>query len=527
MEIQKKVLVLGEAGVGKTTLIAHLCGANTDELVTPGVRIMPAEVSLNDGFDISTSGGKPRKNSGSGEKENKLKLMVSDIPGEMGLSPTQTSHFHGADGALLVFDMTSRESYEALNGYVDHLRRTAGNIPFVVVGNKADQELVVTYWETIKFAKQHGGGHAKVSAIDQDEAMEPFRILGKLMLQANLPADQQNQKDIEASFLSIPQASLESLMEMLQTMLSEENARYALLSFGHHWGQFKVDFSSMSSDLDTLEKVSMCLFRELGLSGLEFLKTEEEEIIIQVPDTSFGNKPFLEGFASGIVSGLLNKSFVTEGEVEGEHYKIHLEPGDLESLDFQLDLESDSDQSGKKTGDSQKYGMDFASTYLFPDVDNVRAFGIFTDQFKQGNPALCITRQFPKNVQKHYGLEESQIFWLTDGTSATTEVKVLDAKRLDFELSRTLHKFLDGNDQGVILLDGVEYLISHNGFDKVVKFLQVLRDKVVVRNGMLLCPVDPRSFEEIQFQKLKKAFNTVLDEVEVEAKKLFEFFGAR
>ncbi|ANF22746.1 DUF835 domain-containing protein [Thermococcus piezophilus] len=49
---------------------------------------------------------------------------------------------------------------------------------------------------------------------------------------------------------------------------------------------------------------------------------------------------------------------------------------------------------------------------------------------------------------------------------------------------------------GVIILDGIEYLTIYNGITAVVKFLAILRDMVVVRNGSLLVVVDEAAWEK-------------------------------
>lgn len=57
---------------------------------------------------------------------------------------------------------------------------------------------------------------------------------------------------------------------------------------------------------------------------------------------------------------------------------------------------------------------------------------------------------------------------------------------------------------GVIILDGIEYLTIYNGITAVVKFLAILRDMVVVRNGSLLVVVDEAAWEKKEYRTIRR-----------------------
>jgi hypothetical protein len=56
----------------------------------------------------------------------------------------------------------------------------------------------------------------------------------------------------------------------------------------------------------------------------------------------------------------------------------------------------------------------------------------------------------------------------------------------------------------VVILSGVEYLISQNGFQKVLKLLQHLNDKVAVTDSTLLVPISPLTVSEPELKMLEK-----------------------
>jgi hypothetical protein len=64
--------------------------------------------------------------------------------------------------------------------------------------------------------------------------------------------------------------------------------------------------------------------------------------------------------------------------------------------------------------------------------------------------------------------------------------------------------FIGKGGDTVILLEGVEYLILHNGFEDVLKVIQSLDDVVVQNKSRLIVPIDPSTITEQQFHLLSR-----------------------
>jgi hypothetical protein len=69
-------------------------------------------------------------------------------------------------------------------------------------------------------------------------------------------------------------------------------------------------------------------------------------------------------------------------------------------------------------------------------------------------------------------------------------------------LGATLGKFLSQTNGGLILLDGVEYLMTRNGYEAVLKLIHFLNDKVMTSDCMVLCSIDPLTMEDRQYRIL-------------------------
>jgi len=123
-QIKRKVLLIGDGAVGKTSLIRKFVTDRFDDkyITTIGTKITKKDMRFNlkDG-------------------EMVLTLMIWDILGQKGYTGIQASSYRGAEGAMIVCDLTRKETLASTVDYwIPELRKVAGEIPLVFVGNKCD-----------------------------------------------------------------------------------------------------------------------------------------------------------------------------------------------------------------------------------------------------------------------------------------------------------------------------------------------------------------------------------------------------
>ena len=70
-----------------------------------------------------------------------------------------------------------------------------------------------------------------------------------------------------------------------------------------------------------------------------------------------------------------------------------------------------------------------------------------------------------------------------------------------------------GLNKSIILIDGLEYLVSNNTFTAVLHLLQTLKDKISLGESMLIIPVNPKCFNEKEISMLRMEFETYVEEV--------------
>lgn len=113
-----KIIVAGEGAVGKTSLIRrYVYNDFIDTKMTIGVSFTSKEINIGN---------------------QAIKLSIWDFAGESNFRFVLERFCFGATGAILVFDLTRIGSFYTLPEWVELVRRGAGEIPIILVGNKSD-----------------------------------------------------------------------------------------------------------------------------------------------------------------------------------------------------------------------------------------------------------------------------------------------------------------------------------------------------------------------------------------------------
>jgi len=118
---------------------------------------------------------------------------------------------------------------------------------------------------------------------------------------------------------------------------------------------------------------------------------------------------------------------------------------------------------------------------------------------------ICVTRDYPEKVKQKYELADVPIIWLSN-VGKENAVRPKDMEKL----SLMLEQFISKNKDAVILLDGIEYLITNNNFITVLRFIQSLKDQIAINSAMLLIPINPSTMEPSQFNLIEREVDEVI-----------------
>ena len=162
-----KILIIGESGVGKSSLLLRF----TDDLFDPQ---LSATIGVDFKVKTITVEG------------NKTKLAIWDTAGQERFRTLTPSYYRGAQGAILVYDVSSRETFTKLDNWLSELE-TFANKPDIVkmlIGNKIDKSnREVTKEEGLKFARKHSMLFIEASAKTKEGVEIAFEELVEKILQ--------------------------------------------------------------------------------------------------------------------------------------------------------------------------------------------------------------------------------------------------------------------------------------------------------------------------------------------------------
>jgi len=143
-----KYIIVGDTAVGKSCMLLQFTDKRFQPIhdLTIGVEFGSRTVTI---------------------ENNPVKLQIWDTAGQEKFRSITRSYYRGTTGALLVYDITRRDTFEHLAEWLEDCRKYSNsNITIMLVGNKADLEekRVVSKEEGENFAKLHNLLFLEVSA---------------------------------------------------------------------------------------------------------------------------------------------------------------------------------------------------------------------------------------------------------------------------------------------------------------------------------------------------------------------------
>ncbi|CAG9799122.1 unnamed protein product [Chironomus riparius] len=160
LEIAIKVVIVGNGGVGKSSMIQRYCkGIYTkDYKKTIGVDFLERMIDI-DGEDV--------------------RIMLWDTAGQEEFDAITKAYYRGAQACVITFSTTDRNSFEAVKDWKKKVENECGEIPTVLVQNKIDliEQSIVTFEETELLAKNLGVRLFQTSVKEDLNVSNVFRFL--------------------------------------------------------------------------------------------------------------------------------------------------------------------------------------------------------------------------------------------------------------------------------------------------------------------------------------------------------------
>lgn len=161
-----KVVLLGEGSVGKTSIVLRYCKDQFNDQHVITIQASFLSKRLNIGSD-------------------RVNLAIWDTAGQERFHALGPIYYRDANGALLVYDITDKDSFLRVKHWVKELRRMLGKeIVLSIAGNKCDMDKsrVVSIAEAEEYAASVGAKHYSTSAKANQGIEEMFLDIAKRLL---------------------------------------------------------------------------------------------------------------------------------------------------------------------------------------------------------------------------------------------------------------------------------------------------------------------------------------------------------
>ncbi len=300
-------------------------------------------------------------------------------------------------------------------------------------------------------------------------------------------------------FFVMPGIALAHLREELEIVEGDQRARMMLYRYGQRCGKALVESFGLSCEtLADIRSVIEPVWMEAGLSRIRIDSLEGTEMIVNLEESVEAKEgktcDFARGYMSGIVSSLLRKRYeVDEVECSSHGYM---------SCVMQVYEVVDSLRPTKiaEAEALRKYNLQSGYSYIIKEEIPDQAYDIFMDASKNGTPCLCVTREYPEKVKDRWDLKGVPFLWLSMDQEKPYSRDPANIALLYSDVKT----FITENKGCMVLLSGLEYLISQNGFPKVLKLLQHINDKIAVTDSILIAPISPLTLPEADLKMLEK-----------------------
>jgi small GTP-binding protein len=135
--LTKKISLLGDPAVGKTSLIQRFVYDAFDDryLSTIGAKITKKTQTL-------TVEQNPKLT-----QDTNLTFLIWDIAGQKAFKSVHQAYYRGSEAALIVCDITRRETLDNILEWISELYKVVGNVPTLILINKYDLKDQVSFGE--------------------------------------------------------------------------------------------------------------------------------------------------------------------------------------------------------------------------------------------------------------------------------------------------------------------------------------------------------------------------------------------
>jgi archaellum biogenesis ATPase FlaH len=166
--------------------------------------------------------------------------------------------------------------------------------------------------------------------------------------------------------------------------------------------------------------------------------------------------------------------------------------------------------------EARKLKIEWGCNY-FVDEDTLdETVKLFNELTQIGIPGLFITRTPSEKAEKQWELSNSKIIWLCSRTGGEYHYLPPALEKIN----HTIHEFIRQNENSVIMLDGIEYIVNNNDFLKTLSLMDNLKEIIGINKAIFLFPLSSSIFSHKEMALFGKNSIEILKDVKFEISEL-------
>ena len=175
IQLAKKILLIGDPNVGKTSLVRKFVLDIFDDkyLTTLGTKVTNKTIIFS-----------PKELN----KLVELKMLIWDVMGQKEYKMIQESAYQGSSGAIIVADISRKETLDHLGTWISDLFNISGVIPIILVGNKVDlvDQTAQDFSELENLSMSYEAPFFLTSAKTGENVETTFQSLGNVIINSSI-----------------------------------------------------------------------------------------------------------------------------------------------------------------------------------------------------------------------------------------------------------------------------------------------------------------------------------------------------
>ena len=263
------------------------------------------------------------------------------------------------------------------------------------------------------------------------------------------------------------------------------------------------DYSEIKDYLPAKDIDTVTDFNDLGetiiTSSDVILGSESWKLIIFTPLSNVGNEiksvQRRHMFSLGLVTVVIIVVFFfiiflykSKEEVQSKLEKTNVT---LEKLGIKIEVEKDKYNQSDISLDPKKI-------YLVKEDDENHAYELFINSLNKGYAGLGIVRDDPRDVKKKYNLHKTSFIWLTK-----SQIEDIACETNIDNLFGLISEFVKKSEKSIILLDRLDYILTENKLENVIKKIHSLKDLISAHNSIAILSINPELVEGSQLKAIE------------------------